>query len=125
MTKAILRSVNTKNKLYKKLKSTVDSDRYEVLTMQLRNYKRILRRSIRRAKKCYYENLFKRIKNDSKKVWKVINSLTRDSKSRDPLPEKFLINGEYISDKQTIANEMNMFFLEIAEKTVSQLTSRG
>lgn len=82
---------------------------------QLKNFNKVLKKSIKRAKKNYYTKLFDRIKNDSRKTWSVINSLINKSHSRQTERE-FIVDGEKISDENEIANGFNNYFLNIATK---------
>ena len=68
ITKGIVRSIKYRDKLYLQLKRTpVDSERHNILKLNLKTYQSILKRLIRDAKKQYYQKQFKKYKNDVKK----------------------------------------------------------
>ena len=74
MTYGILKSINTKDILYKKLvKADIhDEIQYSTLKAEFGEYKKILRRSINEAKHLYYARTFALCKNDVKQTWSVI-----------------------------------------------------
>ena len=68
MTKGLLNSINTKDRLYKMMVQTsTDSVMYEPLRANLKAYQRILKHSINEAKRVSHHNLFARYKSDIKK----------------------------------------------------------
>ena len=122
ITKGLLRSINTRDKLCSKILKCNNSKRREALELQLKQFKKVLRRTCNLAKKKYYENLFEKAKNDSRKVWSIVNSLMNNSSGNcSKLPDSFHINGEMINDPKTIANKLNEFFIQIAEKITTNL----
>ena len=68
ITQGILRSIQYRDKLYKKLKLThPNSSNCEIININLKTYNTILTHTIRAAKKGYFENRFYRFKNYIKK----------------------------------------------------------
>ena len=68
ITKGIVRSIKCRDKLYLQLKRTpVDSERHNILKLNVKTYQSILKRLIRDAKKQYYQKQFEKYKNDVKK----------------------------------------------------------
>ena len=73
VTKGIIKSINTKDKMYKKLvQSRCDSDLYGTLKAHFNKYRNILKKTIAKAKRIYYVDVFNRFKNNIKQTWKVI-----------------------------------------------------
>ena len=73
VTKGIIKSINTKDKMYKKLvQSRCDNELYVVLKAQFNTYRNILKNAISKAKRMYYVNVFTQFKNNIKQTWKVI-----------------------------------------------------
>ena len=71
MTRALLKSIITKNKLYSKVwnkKGTIGYDAYK-------QYRNALNRTIKAAKQNYYERQIVLHKNDPKKLWKPVHSI--------------------------------------------------
>ena len=74
MTTAILKSINSTDKLYKSLMLTPrDSPDYLEVQRNIKTYKIIIRRSIMIAKRDYYNNLFNNYSKNLKMIWKAIN----------------------------------------------------
>ena len=71
MTNGILKSINTKDKLYKKLvKMDVDGNaQYTTLKKEFNIFKNTLRRSINEPKRLYYIRTFALYKHDVKQTW--------------------------------------------------------
>ena len=68
ITSGIIKSITYRDKLYAKLKAThFDDTDYERIKLSLATYNKILKNSIRVAKKKYYESLFTSYKSDIKK----------------------------------------------------------
>ena len=75
LTNGILNSINTKDRLYKILMQT-DTDDVELFNRrkeEFKLYRTHLRKSIRNAKRTYFEHIFTQNKNDIKKTWKILN----------------------------------------------------
>ena len=117
VTKGILKSILFKDKLYVKLKATpVDDDQYESNLINFRTYNRILKQTIRSAKKQYYFSSFSKFKSDMKKTWSMINEVMNRKKCDKNFPEYFEVNGVKVTNEGIIANEFNTYFTEIGPK---------
>ena len=122
ITSGILRSIAFRDKLYQKLKSTkVDNPRFVVLKNNLKTYNRILKQSIRLAKKSFYSKYFNDYKNNIKKTWNMINEIINKKKFSNSFPKQFLINDNLESDPKTIAQQFNNYFVEIGPKLASSI----
>lgn len=122
ITDAIMNSIKQRNKLYKNLKNTEKDDpRYTNLDEQLKNFNKILKRSINLAKKHYYSNLFSKFQNDIKKTWRNINILLNRDKTKDDGQTTLKIDGQQTTDGQTISDSFNTFFSNIGRKVTDDL----
>lgn len=110
ITKAIIKSTKTKERLYKiwTSSSTAYNER------QYKNYKNKLNSIINKAKTNYYNNIFTSDKSN-KKLWEEINSLLNNNENSKHI-ESIIVNNDTITDSKTIANEFNNFFSTIGEK---------
>ena len=69
ITNGILRSINSRNKLYKKLKKTkIDSLSYITKKTNFNRYRNTLNKTITNAKRVYYKAIFNLYKHDMKKT---------------------------------------------------------
>ena len=116
ITNGILRSINTRNKLYKKLKNTkIDSPNYITNKTNFNKYKNTLNKTITNAKRVYYKEIFNLYKHDMKKNWGVISE-TLNRKVKNSVAETMTINGQDCSNKEIIVEEFNKFFATVGEK---------
>ena len=124
ITKGIIRSITFRDNLYRKLKQTPpDSNQFPVLKINLRTYNKILKRRIKIAKSTYYQQSFQKHKNDVKSTWRIIKDILNSTKKKNNYPEAFLINGELISDKVVLANQLNLYFSNIGSNLASQIVA--
>ena len=74
MTSALLKSINTKNQLYKDwIKTDINNvDHYSRRKEEFKSYYNTLRRSIKEAKRLYYTRTFAVYKNNIKQTWTII-----------------------------------------------------
>ena len=91
MTSALLKSINTKNQLYKEWIKTGVSNLYFFSRRkdEFKSYYNTLRRSIKEAKRLYYTRTFAIYKNDIKQTWTIIKD-TLHRKTKCKLPNQFL-----------------------------------
>ena len=114
LTNGILKSINTKDKMYKKLMKVdnLDEAMYANLKAEFNDYKKILRRSINEAKLLYYKRTFELYRNDIKQTWSVIKN-TLQKNVRCPDSTNFVLNNRMITNLDEIANEFNKYFVNI------------
>ena len=114
ITQGILNSIKFRDKLFRKLKSTPsNSHQYDILRINLDTYQKILKKSIRQAKRMYYHEQFSKIKNDLKSTWKTIKDILGNKKNKKDFPECFMINDTRVTNTKTIAESFNEFFTKI------------
>ena len=118
----ILKSIKFRNELYKKMrKSDPNTIKYNILSTNLNTYNRILKRSIRIAKKRHYQNIFKIYSGNVKKTWSMINDILHKNKQNTRLPGYFKQGKQKISDKKDIANKFNAFFTNIGKNLADKI----
>jgi hypothetical protein len=92
MTKGMLISIKYRDKMYTKLKSlSTGHPMYIPQKINLQTYNRILKKSIRTAKRNYYFERFDKFKNDMKRTWVTIKEILNKPKAGNELPKYFLI----------------------------------
>ena len=92
MTVGILKSINQRNKLYKKFKQTsINSIVYVAKKTMFNRYKNTLKKTITLAKLVYYKNIFDRYKHDMKKTWGIISE-TLNRSVPNSIPDTMTIN---------------------------------
>ena len=122
ISSGILKSIKSKDKLYTMLKSTNCNDPiYESRLLNFQTYNKILKCSIRTAKRIYYNNQFEIFRNDIRKTWSTINEVLHKTTKSKEFQDTFMINGNLINDKATIANKFNEYFVEIGPKLAEKI----
>ena len=115
MTKCIAKSVQKKNKLYKKfLNCPVIKN--EIIYRKYKN-------KLNHVKKKYYEEQLIKYKHNTKCLWKTINEIMNKHRNDRILPNEF--NGdssdEIINDPCKIANKFNEYFVNIGPGLAKKL----
>ena len=98
ISNGILKSISTKNSLYKKFIKTKDNfwfQRYKI-------YKNKLNHVIRLSKKLYHLSYFETYKNNSKKIWQGINDLLHKNKAKNSRSFQLNIAGSLLSDRKSV-----------------------
>ena len=113
LTNGLLRSIKFWDKLYKHLKAN------------LRTYNRILRKSLRAAKRIFYSLTFDKYKADIKNIWKTINGLLSRNCQTKLGPTSLTINGLEITNKLEIVNTFNNFFTNIGANLAKRINYTG
>ena len=122
ITQGLIRSIATRDRLYKNLKEIPhDNEEYELRSLNLNTYNKILKNNIRVAKKNYFKSCFNRYKNDIKKTWLTINDILNRLKKKNSFPDSFQINNETVTDTSLIANSFNTYFTNIGSNLASQI----
>ena len=123
MTNGLLKSINNKDRLYKKLiRTDMDDLQYVTLKNEFTAFKNTLRRSINEAKRLYYLRTFALYKNDVKQTWFVIKD-TLQRKLHSSPSSKFILNNNTITDLDEIATEFNKYFINIGRSLSDQIHS--
>ena len=117
MFPGLLRSCRKKSRLLKAYKRTGTI----VNRIKYTKYRNTLKNAIRQAEKNHYQQEFRQRIGDPRKTWQLINSLISKSK-KDTSPTSLLINSEMTSDKKTIADAYNKFFVEMGPTLANRLT---
>jgi hypothetical protein len=111
ITSALIKSINTKCKLYKKwIKSKKISDQNKY-----KNYAKLLRKTLNLAEKKYYSELFDSKSSDYKTVWKNINSLLNSKQSNFSDIKGVISDGVLVDQPQLMADCFNTYFNKIGD----------
>ena len=117
----ILRSIRFRDKLYKHLKSiNPNSPEYDTLKSSLKTFNIILKRSIRVAKRMYFDTCFTNFKHDLKNTWKTINAILSTRKPNKSFPTLFKDTGDTKTDAITIVNRFNVVWPKPRERNCLQ-----
>ena len=116
ITGGIIASVHKKCYLYTIWKRTCNKRTplgIEALYTAYKNHRKILRSTIKSAKKAYYTTKFELAAGNIKKTWELINELR--GKKNTNIRASFIVDGELVTGRREIANGFNVFFSSIAK----------
>ncbi len=121
ISRGLLKSINTKNKLYKRYVQKPCEERLGAFKI----YRNKLNSLIRQSKREYYKRKFESVKHNLRKTWKTINSIIGRNKKSKIQTQFTTSQGQKISDPQIISNDFNDFFVNIGPKLASTITTDG
>ena len=111
----LLTSINSKNKLYKKLVQTRvagNVETYNQLKIRFNRFRNFLRQIIKDAKRLYFQSIFEKFKHDIKRTWSTINEKLQRKKKKTS-SNIFYHDGKILKDEIEIANAFNNYFTSI------------
>ena len=120
MNYQILDMIKTKHKLFKKYLKNKTSENLDAYKAKRNKIKR----EIEKAKKQHYYTLFKNCKNDPKKIWSEINTLSnRNHKPKSTLPKFIKLDeeGNMSTNPKFIINKLNKHFVCKGPKLAAKL----
>ena len=127
ISNGILKSLKTRDTMYKDLKRTPpDSPEYDSKNTNLKTFNKIITKSIRIAKFSYFKNMFDKYKQDSRKTWKLINTLISTTKDKNIVTKLFIVNNNQVTNDLEIVEHFNQFFASIGciqASSISQFPS--
>lgn len=118
LTPSLIADCKRKSKLLKNFKrydSVVSKSKYKAFSAKLKI-------RLRKAEMDFYLTEFKDASHDTRRTWKILNSITNKNCSSQKCPGLF-INGCSIQDPQNIANEFNTYFTGIGPSLATKITS--
>ncbi|KAJ8047339.1 putative serine racemase [Holothuria leucospilota] len=116
LTTGIFKSIRKKNLLFARFKRSFSTDHKVAYT----KYRNILTSVIKNAKKMYYANLLSLHRNDSGKIWEILNNVIGTKKS-DGINATFVCNDEVINDNYAVCNGFNEYFASVAQNLSDKL----
>lgn len=114
VTKALMKSITTKNQLYKKYRENP-----EAYGEEFRNYRNRLNRVMEITKLNYYKSKIEKNKKSSKQLWNTINSI--ECKKKKSTIKEIIINNDVLTDNLKIANAFNKHYAEVGKKLASSI----
>ena len=118
ITKGLLKSIHKKHILFKKCHKMSRNDE---TFKEYKAYCKVLNKLKRNAKKSYYTEIFNQYRNDIKKTWRLINTLSGKLKDKSSTVQNLVINGKNLSSSHDIANGFAKYFAEIGKNQASKI----
>ena len=111
MTPGIIRSSKKQLQLYKKsLTSVNESDK-----IKYKDYRNALNKAKRYSKISYYVQKCNEFRNDSKKLWSMINNVVGKSNNKNCVIEKLSVNNIESTNAEIIVNKLAQHFANIGK----------
>jgi hypothetical protein len=118
MSKGLMKSSHTLNKLYRKCVGKQKTDESYLIYIAYRNCFNKLKQI---AKVNYYSRLFNDFKNDSKNTWTILRRLISQTKDKTFVPTIFKHNNTEITKPQDIANHFCDFFSDVGPQYANKI----
>ena len=117
MSNSILISRKKKERLFRiKLKKPSQENR-----LKFKEFNQIYTKTVRAARKKYYEEKFEMFSKDCRKTWENINDILGRKKGKMDIPKVFNSNGNILSGNFEIAEGFNDFFSNIGPKLAKSI----
>ena len=114
ITSGLLNSIRQKNQMFKDRKlGLVDN-------LQYNSYRNRLNALIRLTKRNYYLATFSNFKNQTKKIWQTINSMTKTNIPKSKF-NSIIHDNEILTDPKDISDAFNDFFVNVARNLDEKL----
>lgn len=117
MTNGLHKACRKKNILYKEFL------KHRTIEMEnkYKKYKNKLINIMRICKKDYYNTMIDNNKNNIKGLWKVLNNIIRNEKSKG-YPQYFMNNDKTIDNMNEVVNGFNDFFVNVGPKLAEEIS---
>ena len=109
------------NKLRKRYKQTLNHYNDPTILHKYRQQRRILQQIKRRAKVNYYRSKCKDFKNDTRKLWSIINSITGKTKRKETVINELKINNIKTRDSRRITNGLCDYFANVGKEFANRI----
>ena len=93
--------------------------------LNYKNYRNTFNSLRRKTKFAYYNSLVNEHRENSRKLWKILNKLTGKSSKRKDLPDEMLINGVKHQNKAKISNAFAKHYSEVGENLAKNIEKSG
>ena len=117
ITKAILQSIHTRNKLYKAFltNSTIHNKNI------YKTYRNKLTNIIRNSRKIYYSDKLSRVKSNMKSTWGIINNLI--GKKTEKLANDNFTLDDTVIKSEDVADTFNSYFVNVGPNLANKLNT--
>ena len=120
ITKGITTSIHKRTSYLNKFRKTNN----QLFFVRYKYYRDKINHLIRKSKKDYYCNYFKKNTDNTRKMWQQINKIVHKNKNKDSVTCIKIEKG-IVSDPFVIGNKFNEFFTSVASKLVSKIKTKS
>ena len=114
ITKGIMTSIKTRNRLYKKALHEPSNDNHN----KYKTYRNKLTSLIRLSRKKYYSERIESNINNNNNLWQIVKDLIG---TKTNASNTFINEGKEITDPEQISNIFNSYFVNVGPKLASQI----
>lgn len=109
-------------KMFKKvLHLPRDSEKYQ----EYRDYRKMYQSLRRKMKFNYFQEIISKHRNNSKKLWGILNKIRGKLSNKQNLSDEIIINGMKDSNERNISNAFAKFYSEIGKTMVEKIAQNG
>ena len=120
ITRGLKKSSKRKQRLYDKLLKRRNDKNEKAYKM----YKSLFEKLKLQSKKLYFQNKLKQYENNIKNTWKIMKVIIGKSKVyNNNFPKSLNIGKKGITDKKTIAEKFNSYFINMGSKLAAKIPS--
>ena len=105
-------------KVAKKPRDSTEFQNYKI-------YKRLYSKLCRNAKFAYYRSLIQEHKNNTKKIWQILNKVTGKKARSNEMPVEIIANGHKETNPKIISNAFAEHYSQVGEKLAKSLHDKG
>ena len=116
LSKGLIKCGKKQLKLFEKYMKGRNSDDHE----RYKQYRSALQKIKRKAKRDFYINQCIKFKNDSKRLWRTINNVTKGHNDKSTIIDCIKIDNIQVSDNKQISNEFGKYFSTIGERVATK-----
>ena len=101
----------------KQLYIRTPKDKHDIVGLEkYKIYRKTLQQVKRKTKIHYYRSRCKELKNDTRKLWTLINTITGSTKKKETIIESFKIDNIKTSNPSKITNELGTYFANVGKE---------
>ena len=117
ITKGMLKSIKTKQKLYHTHFSSNDSEK----KAKYKKYSNKINKILKQAKHDYYNKQFQQIKNNLKQTWKLIGTIIQRKNKKQVHIPKIIKDGKAYTNDKDICNKLNEHFTDVGPNLAKEI----
>ena len=120
MSKGLLISIKTKQKLYKSFFRSKDLEKVQ----KYKHYSNLLNHLKTKSKNDYYNKYFRSYQNNLKETWKLIGTLIkRKTKNQSNCSPRLIMNSKLYEKSTDVANQFNHHFINVGPNLARKIGS--
>ena len=118
VTSGLLKSIKCEKTLYRQ---SISKDATDKNRKKYKEYNLVLRKVKRQAKRSYYIDNCVRFKDNTKKLWKVINRIVNKQSDKTTVIPHLTIEAIKITQDREIANELGKYFSQVGKNYANKV----